>query len=139
MTPKQDSEKLIDVVLPFAEQMLSKYGEFYPFSAVMIPSDEIELLGVLEVNEYPESQTLIDDIEALFIHGAMSGKYKATALAYMAGVPTGTGEEGDAICVKIDHVDNYSVTVVFQYLLEGENGVTLLPPSAIAGNKNIFI
>ncbi len=35
MNPKQDSEKLINAVLPFVEKMLTLYGEFFPCGAYM--------------------------------------------------------------------------------------------------------
>jgi|Deesub1362A_J573_1020465.scaffolds.fasta_scaffold05615_2 hypothetical protein len=40
-TPEADVEELLNMVLPFAKQMLEKYGEFFPYGGVMKPSGEI--------------------------------------------------------------------------------------------------
>ena len=43
MTPKEQCEVLLDKLLPFAEDQMKKYREFYPFAAVILMDDSVEL------------------------------------------------------------------------------------------------
>jgi hypothetical protein len=43
--PKSESEALMNEAIPFAEKMLEKHGEFYPYGYVMKPSGEIALVA----------------------------------------------------------------------------------------------
>jgi hypothetical protein len=38
-------DELLDTLLPFAQQMLQKHGEFFPFGAAMTSSGEIRHVG----------------------------------------------------------------------------------------------
>ena len=40
MMPKEECEELLNALLPFAVNQLKKYGEFYPFGAVMQNNNE---------------------------------------------------------------------------------------------------
>ena len=45
VTPKQESESLMDEMLPFAKHMLGNYGEFSPFGGLIKTDEQIILLG----------------------------------------------------------------------------------------------
>ena len=45
MTPKEQCEVLLDKLLPFAEEQMKKHREFYPFAAVILTDDAVELTG----------------------------------------------------------------------------------------------
>lgn len=53
-------DALLNTLLPLAQKMLRKYGEFYPFAAVMSSSREIRQVAALEDENHPQSQPLID-------------------------------------------------------------------------------
>jgi hypothetical protein len=40
-TPKDDVEKLMNALLPFAEKMLREHGEFYPYGGAMSADGKI--------------------------------------------------------------------------------------------------
>src|SRR5262245_35279355 len=109
--PKLECEELLNVLMPFAEQTLSRYGEFHPCGAALDPDGKVILVGIDE-GIAENAQDMIRLLMEGFVESARSGEYKATALAYDASVvPPGEGKKVDAIAVALDHRDNYSVRV----------------------------
>ena len=49
MTAKEQCEILLDKLLPFAEQQMKKYREFYPFAAVLQMDDTAVLTAICEI------------------------------------------------------------------------------------------
>jgi hypothetical protein len=58
--PKSESEALMNEAIPFAEKMLEKHGEFYPYGYVMKPSGEIVLMAGYDGTDRPKSQIIIE-------------------------------------------------------------------------------
>ena len=117
---KADCEALMNEVLPFAEQMLSNHGEFFPYGGAMRPGGEIVSVAGYDGREQPPSMDLIRLIKAGFVADAKQGQYKATAIVYDVRVALPeTGEKSDAIAVSLNHRDGYSVIVLFPYTLAG--------------------
>jgi hypothetical protein len=135
---KTESETLMNEAIPFAEKMLRKRGEFYPYGYVMKPSGEIALVAGYDGTDRPKSQDIIDLLVAGFKQDAAIGKVKATALVYdVIIIPPGASEKSDAIAVALDHRDHYSVVVIFPYVLRhGE--LTIGAPFAQKGGSRIF-
>ncbi len=125
-------------LLPFAREMLSQYGEFFPFGGAMQTSGKIEHIGGYEGNERPASLELIRIIKQGFILGAQAGNYKATALVYdVRVILPSTGEKSDAIAVSLNHKDDYSIIVLLPYKLNGRELVVGVP-FAQKGESDIF-
>src|SRR5437588_831558 len=59
-TPKEDCEKLMNSLLPFAEKMLREHGEFHPFGGAMKPDGDIVHHGAYTGQELPKGQELVD-------------------------------------------------------------------------------
>jgi hypothetical protein len=137
-SPKEDCEKLMDSVLPFAEKMLREHGEFHPYGGAMKPSGEIVAVGGDTGEELPKSTDLIGLLADGLRHSATKGEYIATAIAYDVRVaPPGQSEKTDAVCIALDHRDAYSVRVFVPYTL-AHGGVSLKEPFASEGDGNIF-
>jgi hypothetical protein len=135
---KVESETLMNEAVPFAERMLRQHGEFYPYGYVMKPSGEIALVAGYDGTERPKSQAVIDLLLAGFKRDAAIGKIKATALVYdILVVPPGASEKSDAIAVALDHRDNYSVVVIFPYVLRNGD-LAVGAPFAQKGESRIF-
>jgi hypothetical protein len=118
--PKSECEQLLGALLPFAEKMLSKHGEFFPYGGTMDAAGKINFSAADNGTEHPPSATLIDMLKADFIDGATHGKYKATALVYdVRVVVPSTGLKSDAIAIDLDHRDDYSIRVYIPYRLDG--------------------
>lgn len=136
---KEECEDLMNSVVPFAQQMLTQHREFYPFGGAMAADGQIVAVGGDTGEEHPASQTVIDLLEKGFQDGAKTGKYKATALVVdMRVVPPGRDTKQDAIAVRLDHRDGYSVVVVFPYSIGSGGDVTIESPFAVKGEQRIF-
>jgi len=137
-TPKEDCEKLMNALLPFAEQMLREHGEFHPFGGAMKPDGEIVHHGAYTGKELPKGQELVNLLTEAFRQSAAKGEYIATAIVYdIRTVPRGDTEKTDAICVSLDHRNDYSVNVAFPYTLK-HGDLSLKPPFATKGDGKIF-
>lgn len=77
MTPKEQCEVLLDKLLPFAEEQMKKHREFYPFAAVILMDDTVELTGSYG-GEHPKSKDVINDLIQIHKQLAHDGKIKAS-------------------------------------------------------------
>jgi hypothetical protein len=135
---KAESETLMNEAMPLVEKMLKQHGEFYPFGYVMKSSGEVALVAGYDGTERPKSQAVIDLLTAGFKRDAALGKVKATALVYnIRVVPPGASEKSDAVEIALDHRDNYSVVVVFPYVLRNKE-LAIGAPFAQKGDSRIF-
>ena len=64
MIPKEECEELLNALLPFAVNQLKKYGEFYPFGAVMYNNNETANMKDLE-NVNQKLSFLTDKVEQI--------------------------------------------------------------------------
>lgn len=138
-SPKEECEELMNSVVPFAEQMLSQHREFYPFGGAMAPDGRLVAVGGHVGSEHPPSADVVALLEEGLRQGAKEGAYKATALVIdMLVVPPGKNAKQDAIAVRLDHRDRYSIVVMFPYAVAATGHVTLEAPFAMAGEERIF-
>ena len=120
-TAKAESENLMNSALPFAEQMLQKHGEFFPYGQALDMQGKVVSVGASNGQEHPPSAEIINLLKQAFVQGAKAGKYKATALVYDVRVQLpSSGAKSDAIAVSLNHKDNCSVVVFFPYTRAGE-------------------
>lgn len=136
--PKADCEALMNSVLPFAQQMLTTHGEFFPFGGAMRPDGELVSIAGYDGNERPKSVDLIAQLKGGMIAAAREGEYKATAIVYDVRIKLpSTGEISDAIAVSLNHRDNYSVIVLIPYKIDAGK---LIPGTTLAqrGEGDIF-
>ena len=135
--PKADCEALMNSVLPFAEQMLTAYGEFFPFGGAMRGDGQLVSVAGYDGNEHPPSTDVIRLLKDGFIDAARHGRYKATALVYDVRVTLPSGDKSDAIAVSLNHRDSYSIIVMFPYRID--NGKLILGAAfAQKGEADIF-
>jgi hypothetical protein len=138
ITPKIEAEKLMNAARPFAEQMLQKHGEFFPYGAALKSNGDIANIAGYEGTEQPPSKDIIRLLKAGFVQGAKSGSYKATALVYDVTVTLpSSGKKSDAIAVSLNHRENYSILVFFPYELKGGK-LTIGEEFAQKGEADIF-
>ena len=138
MTPKEQCEILLDKLLPFAEQQMKKYREFYPFAAVLLEDDSVELTASYDGNEHPESKAVLEDLKQIHKKLAAEGKIKASGIVWNAGVNSADGKPTDAIIVSLEHRDNYSVIVGEPYKIGLFKTVTFGNLFAMEGKQDIF-
>lgn len=117
MNAKQESEKLMNAVLPLAEKMLRQYGEFYPYGGYMKPDGTIVDVGGDDPDaSRPKSRDLIYVLRSSFRDMASTNQCKAVAIVFDVAVNVpDSNRKSDAIQVCVDHVDGYSAEVFFPY------------------------
>ncbi len=115
MTPKEECEVLLDKILPAAENLLKKNGEFYPIGAVMNANDKITFTAVDDDKEYPLPEDMITKLCEVHKTQADNNEIKVSGIAWNAGVQDPDGRNQDAIVVSLEHRDNYSVIICEPY------------------------
>ena len=114
-----DLNELMNALLPFAQQMLAKHGEFFPFGASMNHSGEIKMLSTFNGSEHPASNTLIDFYIEAFHHQSLYGDLRSAGICYdIHTIPPGKTEKYDAICISLEHQSGEAVDVFVPYTKE---------------------
>jgi hypothetical protein len=137
---KSDLEQLLSFVVPFAEQTLTKNGEFFPYGSSMNSDGKMSGVGGYTGSEHPKSAEVIDLLRAGFRHEAEAGKIRACAVVYdIRTVPPGKKEKTDAIAVELDHRGGMSIVVVYPYAIAADKKATLGESYAAKGEGKIFV
>jgi hypothetical protein len=136
---KHDPEQLLSAAVPFAEQMLAKHGEYFPYGSSIYGDGNISAVGGYTGGEHPKSTEVIDLLRAGFRREAEAGKLRARALVYdIRTVPPGKTEKTGAIAVELDHRGGMSIVVVYPYAISC--GKAILGESyAAKGEGKIFV
>lgn len=106
MQEKSDREigQLIQYSVGFADEALSKYGEFYPFASYVGPIGELVPIGIHSGNEFPDSNDLIAEFETLFEQSKLRGEIVAYAIAIDVRITNQKFPQStDAIAIKTYH------------------------------------
>src|ERR1700731_690852 len=109
MNSKEESECLMNAVLPLAKEMLRRYGELYPYGGYMKPDGEIVELGAddLDANR-PKSNDLIYILRSSLQEMANTKQCKVAALVFDVKVDLPKDHrKSDAIQVSVEHADRY--------------------------------
>ena len=138
MTPKEQCEVLLDTLLPFAENQMKKYREFFPFAAVMLTDGSIQLTGSYDGNELPESKDVLEALQKIHKRLAAEDKIKVSGIAWNASMVSEDGKPYDAIIVSLEHKDDYSVIVGEPYKIGLFKKVTFGNLFAMEGKHDIF-
>ncbi|NNF16802.1 MAG: hypothetical protein HKN70_08635 [Gammaproteobacteria bacterium] len=135
-----DIPQMINKMMPFAEEFLVDYGEFFPFGGAMKSDGEVVTIsGTDGMGSQPESQDVIETVKYTLQIGAANQQYRATALVYKVNVlPPGKENRSDAVAIEIDHADGYSAVLVFPYKIK-DNTVTFGDVFARGGQNAIFV
>lgn len=112
-----DLDELLNALLPFAQQMLAKHGEFFPFGACMTSDGTIEMLaGQPDDSDQPPSQDVIDVLTEALRRKAEDGAIRAAGVCYDVRVrQPDSPDPTDAVCASLDHEAGDSVNVLLPY------------------------
>jgi len=139
MTPKEECEALLDALIPAAENLLRKNGQFYPIGAALTNESTISLTAVsYGDNEFPESQRVIDDLTSAHCQMVGQNEIKASGIAWDATITAPDGKKSDAILISLEHVSGYSVMVGVPYVIGMFKKVKLGELFAQSGLHNVF-
>ena len=113
---QQELDSLLDWLLAFAQQTLRRYGEFYPFGAVLDRAGEIVgQAATIEGDHRPPSQPLIDMLHGGMRSLAIAGDIKASGLCFDVRVQREGRPKTDAICVQLEHESGLAVACYQPY------------------------
>lgn len=135
---QSEVEALVDVVLPYAEGMLSAHGEFFPFGGAMTLDGQFARLAVGKEHENSSLEAIVDELRSQLRSGADANAFRATALVFpiQAQLP-GEDEETDAVAIALDHQADFSVVLIIPYVL-AEGSVEFGEAVAQQGEHDIF-
>jgi hypothetical protein len=139
MNAKQESEKLLNALLPLAKKMLREFGEFYPYGGYMKPDGIIVDVGADDPDtDRPKSKDLIYVLRSSFRELASAKKCKVAAILFDVAVNLPrSNRKSDAIQVCVDHTDGYSAEVFFPYHI-ADNEIVFDEIFAQEGKHEIF-
>lgn len=118
MSPREDTDRLLNAMMPLAEKMLSKYGEFFPFGGALRPDGSIVSVGAYDGREQPPSADVLKNLYALLRKDAQQGHVDATAVVYDVRLSDPQLNERDAVVISLDHRGGVSANVVFPYIVQ---------------------
>jgi len=111
-----DLEKLLNALLPFAQQMLATHGQFFPFGATVNREGAVAMANVFDGDEHPLAQTVVDHMTEAFKSDAAAGEIRAAAICYDGRViPPDETDKCDAVCVGLEHESGEAADVFLPY------------------------
>jgi hypothetical protein len=111
-----DLDRLLNSLLPFAQQMLARHGEFYPLGSVMTTTGELVASAVYESAENPPSQQIIDALTHAFRAQAAAGEIRAAGICCdMRITLPGQASKSDAIVVSLEHQSGEAIDCGLPY------------------------
>jgi hypothetical protein len=136
---KDECEALMSSVLPVAERMLIEHRVLQPFGGTLSADGQIRQVGGWAADREAVGPEVIAEFERSFRDGAARGELTATALVQsVAVVPPDEPGPHDAVSIRLDHRDDYSVVVSFPYRFSASGELVIEEPFATAGEHGIF-
>lgn len=125
-------------VLPIAERMLIEHGTIRPFGSTLSADGQIARVGGWSEGSANQPEP-IAEFEAAFRDGAARGELLATALLESVSViPPGKVAAEQAVSIRLDHRDDYSVVLAFPYRFSVAGELQIDEPFATDGSNGIF-
>jgi hypothetical protein len=135
--PKDEIQQLLNYLLPYAEEMLSKDGEFYPYAATMDAGGEVQAVSAAS-GERPDVGELLLALHAELRDQAAGGAIRASGIAAdVTLTDPDSGETTDAVQLELDHADADAVDIYVPYVSSSE-GVTFGELVAAQGREPVF-
>jgi len=134
-----DLSSLVTHLLPFAQQMLRRYGEFYPFGATMDVNGAIAATGAYSSSDdHSESQRVLDLLIEGMALDAQAGRIRAAgACVDVHTIPAGETTGRDAICLKLARVNGEALDVYVPYSRRWLRGVHYDDAYSMAGTLTL--
>jgi len=130
---QDDLDDLLNLVLPHAEDLLRRRGEFFPFGATVSVDGVASLIGADPgLGRRPPS----DRVLASLYEAVQGDATSLRAAAFVADVRVG---RSDAIRVEFEHREGVSPVVLVPYVPSKANkAVKLGPLSAVEGEPRVW-
>jgi len=126
-------DSLLMAALPFAQDCLSKFGEFFPYAVSLTEQGEIvNVAADPGMGDRPPSDTVIQYLEEY----AQSRRDDLRAYAIVVDVRA--PDRSDGIQVRLQHRDGQSLNVVLPYKVRRRKGVEYDTMSLSLGTKSLW-
>jgi hypothetical protein len=137
---RENLDSLLSACIPFAQQMLTKHGTFFPFGCTMSLSGEINLAAGYDDKPDISAPEIAGLLLEGFRAGARSGEHNAVALCVDVRVdaPDGSGKT-DAIRVTLEENEGEAVNVFMPYRKRMLLGIQYGEIFASAADKSVFL
>jgi hypothetical protein len=138
-TPRDEMDTLLDALLPFAQQMIEKHGEFYPYAAALDTSGEIQMVAGYAGEEHPDSSDLIELLYEGLTQQSSAGEIRAAGVcADVRVTPPNSRDMTDAIRVSIEHASSDPIDVFMPYVRRKRRSPQYGELFAQAGTARLF-
>jgi hypothetical protein len=136
---RADLDSLLNGLLPFAQEMLKRYGEFYPFAQAVTSEGEMVALATYTGDEHPPSQQVIEELVTALRADAVEGRYRATGICFDVRVmPPNGAPKTDAVVIALEHAAGESIEVYLPYRKKRFGRITYGELFARAAAPRIF-
>lgn len=114
-----ECDRMFDVALPFAQDMLADYGEFYPYAMKMLDDGSTQGVAIRPGKvARPRSKTIVDTLYQRL--GAERETLRAVAVVADVLLTSNTSPM-DAIRIDVEHRDGVAIAVLVPYVKKGEH------------------
>ncbi len=129
-------DTLLDPLIQFAQEMLAKHKEFYPFAAAVTSGGAVEMMGGATGEEHPPSQTVIDTLYQGLAERARDGDIRALGVCFDVRLPE--RDNTDAIQVSLEHASADPVNIFLPYKRQRLRDVKYGELFATVGERRVF-
>lgn len=106
---QDDLDELLDASLPFAQDMLDRHGEFFPYAVAITASGETKnLAGDPGEGEEPSSVAVLQ----VLVEGLRAERDTLRAAAVVSDVRL---PDSDAVRVEVEHEEGQAIVVLLPY------------------------
>lgn len=134
-----DFSKLSRVLTEFAQELLQKQGEFYPFAATMDNDGAVNMLSADISVEHPTTTELLTFLSQALRVKAMQGGLRACGVCLNVGARLpGYANKVDAICCQLEATAAQSVQIFVPFHRDGQGRFEFDKPVALPGQASIF-
>jgi hypothetical protein len=134
---REEIEKLLNYLMPFAEERLNRDGEFYPYAAMVAADGELKSGSAAE-GEDPDVADLLVALHQELRDLAAEGSIRASGIAAdVTLTDPDSGKTTDAVQLELDHAEGDAVDVYVPYESASE-GVRFGDLVSAKGREPVF-
>ena len=138
MDAQPDLDALVNFLLPFAQQTLGKYGEFFPFAAQMSVAGEISAVAIeTDDEDHPDSDVVVGALGDVLRTHAADGLIRACGICSDTAVTIPEHGMTEAVRVSLEHSESEPVDLYMPYKTEAAEYV-FADLVAMQGVREIF-
>jgi hypothetical protein len=139
MTPREEMDRVLDVLVTASQQFLADQGGFYPHAAAIDSGGDLQLYAGWTGEDHPDPTELMELLRGSLRSLAEAKEVRATGIAVdVRVVPPGSEQQSDAISVALEHAEDDPVSVFLPYRAE-RGAVQYGELYATPGESKIFL